>query len=171
MKEAKNDEQHASKKWLFVWLLSILLPVAILLPLLAGTIRRKSIGNEYPCCAMFSDPEAVARAEHAKSLHWLSNIIVGGSIIAALGLVIVVAILIYRHGILKQWPKCIQIMAKTVLAIIVVPPLFLLIISMSYFVFKNREYYVRISQPPGDEGIYAYALNEIYEFFDPSLAF
>lgn len=155
----KTRAAKTSKKSLFVWLLLLLLPVALFLPVVGGELQRSYIGNEYPCCALSSESEYVAKAEHAKSLHWLSNLIVGGGILLALVLTVATVVIICRYGIPKKCTKSVKTIIKFVLVITAIPLLILLLAAMIYFSSDNERYYRAMSQPPGNT-IYYYVLRE-----------
>lgn len=151
-----GEAPKTSKKCLWVWALLLLLPIVQLLPMWGGLIQHQAIGAEYLCCALSTVPEYVAQAEQAKSLHWLSNLIIGGSIVLALILLIGICIIIYRYGIPKRYPKPLQIIMKVILFVFTAPTILLLIMVTSYFITDNSGYYKSLAQPPGPDNIYYY---------------
>lgn len=141
------------KKIWWRWLALLLLPVALLLPLIGEKIQQTYIGNEEYCCASFLIPEVADKVERAKSLHWLSNIIIGTSIVLAILIVIIMIYILYHYVISQISAKSLRNITKITVGVITVPVVILLLCVAFYFVFDNHEYYVHSAQPP-DNGIY-----------------
>lgn len=95
----KEESAKMQKKFQWGWLALLLLPLALFLPLAGEGFQKAYIGNEEYCCASFLIPEVVEKVERAKSLHWLSNIIIGSSIFLSIATLIATAVILYRYTI------------------------------------------------------------------------
>lgn len=149
----KEESAKMQKKFRWGWLALLLLPIALFLPLVGEGFQKAYIGDEEYCCASFLIPEVVEKVERAKSLHWLSNIIIGGSIFLSIVTLIVAVIILYRYTMPQITKKALRNVAKTTVAVAIVPVVLLTMCITAYFLFDNHGYYVHRAQAP-DNGIY-----------------
>jgi len=119
----------------------VLIILSFCLPLFGEHLQKEYIGEEDYCCAMSVVPDYVKYVEHARSLHWLSDLIIGGSLIAAIILCLVGSCLVYSsiYRNTKQGRK--RTILITIVSIPIVPIMFLLISTMFYYSTNNYDYY------------------------------
>ena len=149
----KEESASAQKKSWWAWLAFLLVPLALVLPLIGEGIQRAYIGNEEYCCASFLIPEVVEKVERAKSLHWLSNMIIGGSIFLSIAILVIAVIILYRYAIPQIAKRILQNTTKMIVAVVIIPVSLLIICISAYFIFDNHGYYVNRAHAP-DNGIY-----------------
>lgn len=149
----KEELVEPQKKSRWSWLALLLLPVVLFLPLLGESIQKVHIGDEEYCCASFLTPEVVERTEHAKSLHWLSNVVIGGSIILAVLMLVLMVFILYKYAVPQITTKGLRHISGAVIAVVITPVALLVLCVAFYFIFDNHEYYVHRAQAP-DNGIY-----------------
>lgn len=136
------------------WLALLLIPLAFLLPLIGERIQLAYIGQEHYCCMSYIDhPEVVTQVEHARSLHWLSNLIIGGSIVMALIVLALAIFLLYRYAIPCSQNKVLRNVLKIVVGIAIVSTALAVITAAAYFLLDNNGYYSHRAQAP-QNGIY-----------------
>ena len=137
----KSNKGKLLKQFLKIAAGIVLIILSFCLPLFGEYLQKEHIGEEDYCCAMFMDPDYVKYVEHARSLHWLSDLIVGGSLITAIILCLVGSYLVYSsiYHNTKQGRKRTALIA--IVSIPIVPIMFLLISTMFYYSTNNYDYY------------------------------
>ncbi len=146
-------KENSQKKFNWGWLALLLLPVVLFLPLVGEMVQKTYIGNEEYCCASFLIPEVVEKVERAKSLHWLSNLIVGGSIMLSILVLVSVTFILYKYAIPRITAKALRNTIKVLIGMVIAPVAVLVLCIASYFIFGNHAYYVHRAHAP-DNGIY-----------------
>lgn len=141
----------------WAWLVLLLIPLALRLPLIGERIQVSLIGYEGFCCMPEDLEESIAKAEDAKARRTDSNLIIGISIGLAIFLTLIIIFMLYGYAIPCIAIKWVRYLAKIIVGIIVFPLMALLILSALYFIGCNDLYHNIRYQPPQD-CIYSYAL-------------
>lgn len=134
------------------WLLLLLLPLALFLPLVGELIQVLLIGEEHVCCMPDNLDQLLKRAETAQSLRWLSNLIIGGSIVLGIALAFFAFVMIYRK-IISNLNQRYRSIATVVLAVVCTYIVIILSLMLIYFVSHN-DYYFKYRAQPGYGGLY-----------------
>lgn len=142
-----------SASW-WAWLAILLLPIALLIPIKAEDVQRYYIGQEEYCCALSVMPEYIEKAEHAKSLRPISNLIIGGGLVIALVVAGVAIWVLACYALPCIRIKIIKIIATAFIAAISAVTIGLLLYASAFFFLDTDSYYSLRAKPP-DDVIYA----------------
>lgn len=147
-KASKAAPVHG-KVWAFLFLL--LLPIGLFLPLIAELIQTLLIGDEYVCCMPDNLQQLLARAEVARELRWLSNIIIGGGMVAGIAIVVFAFIMLRRYALQSLSESSRRIISLILLVVCVY--IVLVLASMFVFFVLHNDYYFKYRPWPGG-GLY-----------------
>jgi len=130
------------------WRILLLFPLALFLPLLVELVQRLVIGEEQVCCMPDNRDFLMARAALARHLRWLSNLLIGGSMVGGIALAIFALVKVYRvllPGITQRY----RALVLTLCAIVTVYILATLFTMLLFFVFRNDLYFSYRPWPGG----------------------
>ena len=142
--KTKDKAQPSHKAY---WALLLLLPLGLMLPLIGELLQILLIGEERVCCMPNNLSQLLAHAETAKSLRWLSNLIIGGSMLGGIALVTFAFAMLYRKFI-PSLPKQYSRLALTIISIVCVYIICVLVTMLLFFVLHN-DYYFEYRPWPG----------------------
>lgn len=158
MSEPKSSRSRYKTWW--AWLAILLLPAALALPVWGERLQVELIGYEGFCCAPENFQELREEAAHAKSLRPVSNFIIGASLVLAIMLVVLAAVVLYRYALPHISRKPLRYVGRVVVGLVIAPLGILLLVTVAYFIVHNDEYFSTRYHPPR-EVLYAYALREL----------
>ncbi len=142
--QAKNQTRPVGKTY---WAALLLLPLGLVLPLIGELLQILLIGEERVCCMPDNLDQLLTRAETAKSLRWLSNLIIGGSMIVGIALVIFAFTVVYRK-IIPGLSRNHRRLTLFMISIACIYIIFVLITMLLFFAFRN-DYYFEYRPWPG----------------------
>lgn len=165
VKAVTAPEANRKRQPWFTWLVVLLLPVAFLLPVWGEEIQVKLIGYEGFCCMPDNWQELEQAAARARSMRSESNTIIGTSIALAFLVTAIVIFVLYVFAIPCIATKRRRHAVQVLMGVIIAPLVFLLLVTLYFFVSYNNAYHRIRYQPPRDT-IYAYALDLVTDHLD-----
>lgn len=130
------------------WRILLLFPLALFLPFITELVQRLVIGEEQVCCMLENYDFLMVRAGIARRLRWLSNLLIGGSMIGGSALAIFALVKVCREMLptIVQKYRVIVLVLCAILTVYIVATLFTMLL---FFVFRNDLYYSYRPWPGG----------------------
>lgn len=155
--QAENKTRPAHKTY---WAALLLLPLGLMLPLIGELLQTLLIGEEYVCCMPDNLDQLLARAETAKNLRWLSNLIIGGSMVIGIALVIFAFAMFYRK-IVPSLSRVHRRLTLIIMGVVCIYIISVLITMLLFFIFCN-DYYFGYRPWPGGSLYYDAWFSPVY---------
>lgn len=146
VKKSAQKPQPRLQKIPAIWLALGMLLLAFFLPLGGELLQRLLIGEEEVCCMPDNLDFLLARAEIAQFLRPLSNLIIGGTMLAGAMLAVYTVAYFYRHYHGKQQTKVILTAILGLIAAYIVATLITMLI---FFILRNDLYFQYRPWPGG----------------------
>jgi hypothetical protein len=149
MTDAPKNLKQSLQRIPKVWRIFATLLLLLFLPFLGELLQRLIIGEEQVCCMPDNRDWLVARAAIARHLRLLSDLIIGGSILASIIMAIRTIILFFRETFSKLKPSSVKCLATIFITVFGMYVAITLITMLIFFILRNDLYFYDRPWPGG----------------------